>query len=74
MEVPDGMFDTRKVVYVVDTFGGRWCAVKHEVESVNDVFGGGDLIACIEGIQSVFAFGRGRTDIKLTSTLVIRTF
>ena len=53
MEVPDGRFDTRKVVYVVDAFGGRWCAVKHEVESVDDVFGGWDLIVCIEGLQSV---------------------
>ena len=50
MEVPDGRFDTRKVIYVVDAFGGSWCAVKHEVESVEDVFGGGDLVACIEGL------------------------
>ena len=53
MEVPDGRFDTQKVVYGVDAFGGRWCAVKNEVESVNDVFGGGELIAFIEGFQSV---------------------
>ena len=44
MEVPDGRFDTRKVVHVVDDFGGRWCPVQNEVESVDDVFGGGDLI------------------------------
>ena len=55
MEVPDGRFDTRKVIYVVDAFGGRWCAVQHEVESVNYVFGGGDLIACIEGLPSVLS-------------------
>ena len=55
MEVPDGRFDTRKVVYVVDAFGGRWCAAKHEVESFDDIFGGWDLIACIEGLQSVLA-------------------
>ena len=55
MEVPDGRFDTRKVVYVVDAFRGRWCAVQHEVESVDDVFGGGYLIACIEGLMSVLA-------------------
>ena len=55
MEVPDGRFDTRKVIYMVDAFGGRWCAVKHEVESVDDVFGGWDLIACIEVLKSVLA-------------------
>ena len=47
MEVPDDRFDTWKVIYVVDAFGVSWCAVKHEVESVDDVFSGGDLIACI---------------------------
>ena len=55
MEVPDVSFDARKVVHVVDAFGGRWCAVQHEVESVDDVFGGGDLIACIEGLPSVLS-------------------
>ena len=55
MEVPDGRFNTRKVVHVVDAFGGRWCAVQHEVESVDDVFGNWDLIACIEGFPSILA-------------------
>ena len=55
MEVPDGRFDIRKVIYVVDAFGGSWCAVKHEVESVKDVFTGWDLVACIGGLQSVLA-------------------
>ena len=55
MEVPYGRFDNRKVIYVVDAFRGRWCAVKHEVDSVDDVFGGGDLVACIERLQSVLA-------------------
>ena len=55
MEVPDGRFDTRKVIYVVDAFGGSWCAFKREVESVDDVFGGGDLVACIEGLQLILA-------------------
>ena len=55
MEVLDGRFDTRKVVHVVDAFGGRLCAVQHEVESVDDVFGGGDLIVCIEGFPFVLA-------------------
>ena len=55
MEVPDGSFDARKVVHMVDALGGRWCAVQHEVESVDDVFGGGDLIAHIEGLPSVLA-------------------
>ena len=55
MEVPDGRFDTRKVIYVVDAFGGSWCAVKNELESVNDVFGSGDLVAFIEGLKSIFA-------------------
>ena len=53
MEVPDGRFDTRKVIYMVVAFGGSWCAVKHELESVDDVFGGGYLVACIEGLQSM---------------------
>ena len=30
-------------------------AVQHEVESVDDVFGGGDLIACIGVLPSVLA-------------------
>ena len=55
MEVPDGRFDTQKVIYVVDAFGGSSCAVKHELESVDDVFGGGDLVTCIEGFQSVLS-------------------
>ena len=55
MEVPDGRFNTRKIIDVVDAFGGRWCAVNHEVESVDDVYGGGDLVACIEGFQSILA-------------------
>ena len=55
MEVPDSRFDTRKVIHVVDAFGGRFCAVQHEVESVDDVFGGGDLIVCIEGFPFVIA-------------------
>ena len=55
MEVPDGMFDTWKVIYMVDAFGGSRCAVKHEVESADDVFGGGYLVSCIEGFQSVLA-------------------
>ena len=53
MEVPDGRFNTRKIIEVVDAFGDRWCAVNHEVESVNDVCGGGDLVACIGGLQSI---------------------
>ena len=40
---------------MVDAFGVSWCAVKHEFESVDDVFGGGDLVACIEGLQSVLS-------------------
>ena len=55
MEVPDGMFDARKVIHVVDAFGVRWCPVQHEVESVHDVFGGGYLIECIEGLPPVLA-------------------
>ena len=55
MEIPDGSFDARKVVHMVDALGGRWCAVQHEVESVDDVFGGGEFIACIEGFPSVLA-------------------
>ena len=55
MEVPDGRFDSWKVVHVLDAFGGRWYAVHHEVESVDDVFGGGDLVTCIEGLQSVLS-------------------
>ena len=53
MEVPDGRFDTPKVVHVVDAFVGRWCPVQHKVESVHDVFGGGDLIECIEGLSYI---------------------
>ena len=55
MEVPDGRFDARKFVHVVDAFGGRLCYVQHEVERFDDVFGGGYLIACIEGLPSVLA-------------------
>ena len=55
MEVPDGRFNTRKIIDVVDAFGGRWCAVNHEVESVNNVCSGGDLVACIEGLWSILA-------------------
>ena len=39
----------------MDAFEGSWCAVKHELESVDDVFGGGDLVSCIEGLQSVLS-------------------
>ena len=53
MEVPDGRFDSRKVVHVVDAFVGRLCYVQHEVVRFDDVFGGGYLIACIEGLPSV---------------------
>ena len=45
----------RKVLYVVDAFKCRWCTVKYEVESVDDIFGGGDFIACIDVFQSVLA-------------------
>ena len=55
MEVPDGRFNTRKIIDLVDSFGGRWCAVNHELESVNDVCGGGGLVACIEGLRSILA-------------------
>ena len=55
MEVPDSRFDDQKVVHVVYAFVGRWCPVQHEVESVNDIFGGGDLIKCIEGLPSVLS-------------------
>ena len=55
MEVPDGRFNIQKIIDVVDAFGGSWCAVKHEVESVDDVFGGGGLVACIEVLQSIFS-------------------
>ena len=40
---------------MVDAFGGRWCAVQNEVESVDDVLGGGELIGCIEVLPSVLA-------------------
>ena len=55
MEVPDDRFNTRNIIDVVDAFGGSWCAVNHEVESVNDVCGGGDLVACIEGLHLILA-------------------
>ena len=55
MGVPDGRFNTRKIIDVVDDFGGRWCAVNHEVESVDDVCGGGELVACVEGLQLILA-------------------
>ena len=55
MEVPDGRLNTWKIINAVDAFGGRWCAVNHEVESVNDVCGGGDLVACIGGLQTILA-------------------
>ena len=55
MEVPGGRFGTWKVINVVDAFVGSWCAVKNELESVNDVFGSGDLVAFIEGLKSIFA-------------------
>ena len=42
-------------MHVVGALGGRWCAVHNEVESVDDGFGGGDLIACIEGLPYVLA-------------------
>ena len=55
MEVTDGRFNTRKIIDVVDAFGDSRCAVNHEVESVDDVCGGGDLVACIEGLQSILS-------------------
>ena len=55
MEVPDGRFNTRKIIEVVDAFGGRWCSVTHEVEIVDDVCGSCYLVACIEGMQSILA-------------------
>ena len=55
MEVPDGRFNTRKIIDAVDAFGGRWCAVNHEVERVDDVCGGGELVACVEGLQLILA-------------------
>ena len=55
MEVPDGRFNTQKIIDVVDAFGGSWCDVNHEVDSVDDVCSGGDLVACIEGFQSILA-------------------
>ena len=59
MEVPDGRFNTWKVIYVVGAFGGSWFAVKHEVESVNYVCVVGDLVACIEGFQSILTIEDG---------------
>ena len=55
MEVPDGRFNARKIVDVVDAFVGSWCAVNHEFECVDDVCSGGDLIVCIEGLQFILA-------------------
>ena len=55
MKVPDGRFNTRNIIDVVDAFGVSWCSVTHEVESVDDVCGGWDLVACIEGLQSILA-------------------
>ena len=55
MKVPDGRFNTWKIIDVVDAFGGSWCAINHEVESVNDVCGGGYLVACIQGFQLILA-------------------
>ena len=55
MGVPDGRFNTRKIIDVVDAFGGRWCFVNHEVESVNEFCGDGDLVAYIEGLHSILA-------------------
>ena len=55
MEVPDGRFNTRKIIDVVDAFGDIWCAVNHEVESVDDVCGGGDLVVCIQGLKFILA-------------------
>ena len=55
MEVPDGRFNTRKIIDVVDAFGGSWCSVTNEVDSVDDVCGGWELVAFIEGLQSVLA-------------------
>ena len=39
----------------MDAFGGSWCSVTHEVESVDDVCDGWDLVAFIEGLQSILA-------------------
>ena len=55
MEVPGGRFNTRNIIDVVDAFGGRRFAFNHEVEIVDDVCGGGDLVAFIEGLQSILA-------------------
>ena len=55
MKVTDFRFNTWKIIDVVDTFGGSWCSATHEVESFNDVCGGWDLVACIEGLQSILA-------------------
>ena len=38
---------------VTTTHPRRWCAVNHEVESVDDICGGGDLVACNEGFKSI---------------------
>ena len=53
MEVPDDRFNARKIIDMVDAFGGRWCSVTHEVHSVDNVCGGWDLVACIEVLQSI---------------------
>ena len=55
MEVPDGRFNTWKFIDVVAAFGGSWCAVNHELVSFDVVYGGGDFVACIEGLQSIIA-------------------
>ena len=53
MEVPDGRLNAQKIIDVVDAFGGSWCSVTHEMESVDNVCGGWYLVACIEGLQSI---------------------
>ena len=55
MKVTDSRLNTWKIIDVVDSFGGSWCSVTHEVESVNDVCVGWYLLACIEGLQSILA-------------------
>ena len=55
MKVPDDSFNTWKIIDVVDAFGGIWCYVTHELESVDDVCGGWDLVACIYGLQSILS-------------------
>ena len=53
MKVPSGRFNTWKIIDVLDALGGSWCSVTHEVESVDDVFGGWYLVAYIEELQSI---------------------